>query len=189
MRKKITKGNYGYLKAQRKRQILQTALFFGISFLVFLTGFLTTGTKNNLLTVVAILGCLPACKSLVESIMYCRTGGCSEEAYGRIRAYEKKLPILYDLYLTSYEKNFQVESLSLKGNTICGYAPADKCDKKKGQEHLANMLLQNGHKGMAIKLFPELPKYLEWLEIQEPMAEEELETVHTILKLICNLSL
>lgn len=56
---KITKGMPGYIKDQKKKRILITILLFGISIAVFLTGYLTTHTRNNLLTIVAILGCLP----------------------------------------------------------------------------------------------------------------------------------
>lgn len=45
---KITKGMPGYIKDQKKKRILITILLFGISIAVFLTGYLTTHTRNNL---------------------------------------------------------------------------------------------------------------------------------------------
>ena len=65
---RAVKGTFGYLEKKKRNAILWTILCFGISLAVFLAGYLTTGTRKNLLTVVAVLGCLPACKSIVNLI-------------------------------------------------------------------------------------------------------------------------
>ena len=67
---KITKGCFGYLEAQRKKEIIRTIFYFALSAAIFVMGYVTTGTKMNLLTVVAVCGCLPASKSMVSMIMY-----------------------------------------------------------------------------------------------------------------------
>lgn len=78
---KITgKGSFGYIVAKRRSTLIRTLLYFGISVALFAAGYITTGQKENLLTVVAVLGCLPASKSLVNTIMFFRAGGCSREA-------------------------------------------------------------------------------------------------------------
>ena len=79
---KITKGMPGYIKDQKKKRILITILLFGISIAVFLTGYLTTHTRNNLLTIVAILGCLPAARSAVGMIMLLPYRSFEEESQG-----------------------------------------------------------------------------------------------------------
>ena len=66
------KGTQYYLKTQRKYEILRTILYFAISLSLFIAGWITTKSRLNLLTVVAILGCLPACKSVVGMIMFIR---------------------------------------------------------------------------------------------------------------------
>ena len=65
----MTKGCYGYLTRQKKKEIIKTVLFFALSLSVFAIGYATTGTKKNLLTIVAMLGFLPASKSMVSMIM------------------------------------------------------------------------------------------------------------------------
>ena len=60
----MKKGRPGYLDSQKKKEILKTAMMFGLVIAIMATGYLTTHTKKNLLTVVAVLGCLPAGKSL-----------------------------------------------------------------------------------------------------------------------------
>ena len=60
------RGIRGYLRTQKIYEILRTVLYFAISLSLFIAGWVSTGSRENLLTIVAVLGCLPACKSLVE---------------------------------------------------------------------------------------------------------------------------
>ena len=66
--KKIQKGKPGYLNYKKKVEIIRTIVYFAIVLAIFALGIWQTGTRLNLLTVVAILGCLPASKSLVGVI-------------------------------------------------------------------------------------------------------------------------
>ena len=57
---------------------------FGISLAIYLAGYLTVHSNKNLLTIVAVLGCLPASKSAVSMIMFLRAKGCSEALKAKI---------------------------------------------------------------------------------------------------------
>ena len=67
---KAPKGVHGYTDAHKKRQLLKTILFFLLPAAIFLIGYLTTGTKKNYFTIIAVVGCLPACKELVNVLMF-----------------------------------------------------------------------------------------------------------------------
>lgn len=67
---------------------------FGISIAVFLTGYLTTHTRNNLLTIVAILGCPPAARSAVGMIMLLPYRSFEEE---KVRRWKQRLPEFFPL--------------------------------------------------------------------------------------------
>ena len=71
----IPKGSYGYIKNHRVVAALRTLLFFGVSIGLYVMGYVTTGSNKNLLTIVAVLGCLPACKSLVNLILFLKAEG------------------------------------------------------------------------------------------------------------------
>ena len=81
MKKKVTKGSYEYLKNRKVQTVLWTVLLFAVSATLFIAGVVTTGTKKNLLTIVAVLGVLPATRSFVTSFMYCKAKGCSAQWY------------------------------------------------------------------------------------------------------------
>ena len=161
---KAVKGNFGYLKRKRVQVIIRTIIFFGISLALFAAGYLTTHTKRNLLTVIAVLGCLPACKSLVNMIMFLRASGCSIEAMDKIQKVEGHLVGMYDMYFTSYQKNFALSHMVLEDKIILGYTEDPKCDIPACREHLETMLKQAGYKDLTITVTNDLPKYCEQLK-------------------------
>lgn len=160
---KAVKGTYGYLKKKRNLVIIRTVIFFAIALALFAAGYVTTHTKKNLLTIVAVLGCLPACKSLVNMIMYLRASGCSESAYKRIEKVEGHLIGMYDMYFTSYRKNYAISHMVVENRIILAYTEDSNCDIPACREHLETMLKQAGYKDMTITVNNDLDKYCEQL--------------------------
>ena len=80
-KQKLLKGEFGYPVYEKNIVILRTIIYFMISIAVFLLGYFSTGKKENLLTIVAVLGLLPSSKSLVSVIMYMRIAKFSERIY------------------------------------------------------------------------------------------------------------
>ena len=54
--KKVKKGNYGYIRYERKKRLLVTLVMFAIPLVIYVTGYIQTKTRLNLFTFVAILG-------------------------------------------------------------------------------------------------------------------------------------
>ena len=65
-KKKIQKGEFGYIKNQQKRRVIYTILAFAPPLIMFLTGLAIYGERKNVFTVFAAVACLPACKFAVE---------------------------------------------------------------------------------------------------------------------------
>lgn len=162
-KKRIVKGQYGYIKRQKIWAGIRTAVLYALSLSLFLIGIKTTGSKENLLTVVAVLGCLPAGRSTVNMIMFLRAAGCSEKAKQRIEPCAAGLMQLYDLFFTSYEKNYPVSHIAVKGSVVCGYSENRKTDCRACEKHLDAHLKQGGCKGVAVKIFDDIEKYCEGL--------------------------
>ena len=64
----VTKGKAGYLAEKQKRLGLQALAEFAVVALILIIGYVITKTRLNIFTVVAIVGCLPAARVLVEFI-------------------------------------------------------------------------------------------------------------------------
>ena len=121
------------------------------------------GTKENLLTVIAVLGCLPAGRSTVNMIMYLKASGCSMEAKGKINGYADGLTEVYDMYFTSYEKNYPISHMAVWDHVVCGYSESRKMDTKACADHLEACLKQGGCSGVAVKIYNDIEKYCEGL--------------------------
>ena len=154
------KGGRNYLRTQKKYEILRTCIYFGVSLSLFFAGYLTTKTRMNLLTVVAILGCLPASKSFISMIMYLRFPGCSKKAAEKIALHSHGLTELYDMVFTSYQKNYSISHLTVRGNTICGYTEDSKFSENDFYRHIDGILKTDGFKNVSVKIFTDLTKYL-----------------------------
>lgn len=183
--KKSIKGNFGYIVSKRRWVIIRTILFFGISLAIFAAGWVTTGTRRNLLTVVAVLGCLPACKSMVNMIMYIRASGCSEKSREILMPLEGRLIGMYDMYFTSYQKNFAISHMVVDGKIILGYTENEKCDLKACEEHLQTMLKQGGFKNMTVKICNDIQAYAKQLnnlnDVKQEMNPQKDDEVRVLL--------
>ena len=167
----INKGCFGYMQNRRYWAIFKTILFFGISIALYIAGIQATGSNKNLLTIVAILGCLPGSKSAVNMIMFLRYKGCSKEVSDALNKSYHQLYTLYDLVFTSYDKTFEVHHMGLNDNVICAYTAKENFDTAACEKHLKNILTQNGLKDITIKVFTDLPKYKNRLEQLETLSD------------------
>lgn len=189
MSKKVPKGNYGYIEYQKKASVIRTVLFFALSLAIYGLGIYSTGSNKNLLTVVAVLGLLPSCKSAVNAVMFLRASGCSEQAKEKISFYDDKLVGFYDMYFTSYQKNFPISHMVLKGNVICAYTESVKCDTNAGEAHLEQMLKQDGYKNMTIKIFSNIDKYIDRLSQLSNLDIEESKNRDGMIQMFYSVSL
>ncbi len=99
---------------------------FGLVAALVIAGYVTTKTKLNLLTVVAVLGCLPASRILVNLIMVMPHDSIDEATELEISAVTEELTVAYDLVITSEKKAMPVAAVAIYNNTICGYVPVKK---------------------------------------------------------------
>lgn len=144
--------------------VLRTMIFFALALSLFVAGILTTHTRKNLLTVVAVLGCLPACKSLVNTIMYFRASGCSQKAQEKIMQAEGHLIGMYDMYFTSYQKNFAISHMVVENQIILAFTEDGKCDIPACITHLKTMLKQAGFSEVTVAVTDQLHKYCSQLQ-------------------------
>lgn len=170
------KGEINYLHNQKKYELIRTALYFAVSLSLFLSGWQLTGNRINLLTVVAVLGCLPASKSAVETIIFFRCPGCSAAAALEIAQHMGDLTGAYDMAFTSYEKNYYVAHLAVKGNTVCGYTEDAGFEEKAFYKHIDGLLKTDGFQDVTVKIFTDLGKYTARLEQLRQLETDETPT-------------
>lgn len=190
------KGSRNYLDTQKKYEIIRTLLYFGISLSLFAAGYIQTGEKANLLTVVAVLGCLPASKSAVSAIMFLRFRSCGREAADAIEQHSGGLNCLYDMVFTSEKKNFMIGHLAVRGGTVCGYSEDKEFPEEAFRRHIEHHMKMEGgmamptegHKSVTVKIFTSLARYTERLD-QMQLLEPEEERTAAILSMLKSISL
>lgn len=167
------KGTRNYINTQKKYELIRTFLFFFIPISLFIAGYVTTKTKVNLLTIVAVVGVLPACKSLVGAIMFLKHNSLSKENADKIDAVKHELPELYDMVFTTYEKTHIVSHMVIAGNTVCGFTESKNFQEKEFYNHIKGVLKADGYKNISVKVFTDISKYTERLEQLKNMEIDE----------------
>lgn len=190
---KIKKGDAGYICSRKKKVIIKTVLQFGIVVALLLLGIWQTGDRMNLLTVVAVLGCLPASKTLVELIMIVPHHSISEEMAAEIKENTKQLTSAFDMVLTSEKKIMPIDSIVISDNTICGYTSSAKGDTNFAAEHIKKYLHANKFSKVSVKIFDNYANFISRTEDMNAIAlernDEAKEKEESIRQVILNLSL
>lgn len=189
--KKVEKGNPGYLDYKKRVEILRTILYFVIVAAIFLLGYSQTHTNKNLLTVVAVVGCLPASKALVGVIMRFPHRSIDPNYVQEIAEKSGYLTVVYDLVLTSNDKVMPVDCLVISGDKVFGFASDEKTDVEYAAEHIRSMLAQNQQGKVSVRIFHQYPAFLSRVEGLNNIAsvekmdqkEQELQIAHAILPL------
>ena len=162
-RKKIEKGEFGYFKSEKKRRLILTAILLGVPLFIFATMWAYHGTRNTIWTVIAAVGCLPGCKSMVGLIMIWMRKRMDSALYKKIRKHQGDLEMAYEMYMTFYEKSGYLDAFAVCGNTVVGYTSDPAVDTAYMEEHAQNIVRGNGYK-VEVKILKDILPFLERLD-------------------------
>ena len=160
---KVRKGDYGYIAAEKKKRILITAALFAAPLLIFFSAMIYFKTRLTVWTVIAVVGCLPACKSVVSLIMIFRAKPVAPQVYQEISKHAGELVMSYEMYMTFYEKSGYLDAVAVCGNTVVGYTSDPKVDISYLAEQSQKIVRKNGYK-VDVKILKDLKPYLERLD-------------------------
>lgn len=144
--RKIKKGEYGYLTMRKKRLGIVTLFWFCMIAAFFFAGYLTTKTRNNLFTIIAILSSLPTAKFAASFLALLPYPCTSFEQYQRVLEHAGTVQILTDLVITTGEKTLPTLFVAVHNSSVCGYTTAEKYDTTYAETFLTKNLMTNGQK-------------------------------------------
>lgn len=174
--KKMKKGQAGYLAFKKKAQILRTVIYFALCILIFALGYWQTGSKENLLTVVAVVGILPSSKALVDVIVRIPYHSIKSEIAEEIAQKSNDLTVIYDLIITSTEKIMPVSCIVISGNKIFGYTDNKKVDVNFVASNIKKMLASHDY-DVSVKILNEYKPFLSRVEgLNNIQKIEQLDT-------------
>lgn len=189
--KRVKKGQLGYIKYRRNFHLIFSIILFAMAVALYIAGIKATGDNKNLLTVVAILGVLPASQSLVTTILGFRAKSCSKELYEKIeKKVEEDMVSVYDLYFTTYDKNYPVSHIVMKNNCLCGIMNQTKHSVQEFEKYLEETFTKNGIKGVSVKIFEQnmTEKYLNRLDELKKLEGTKSVQAEDVVRLLFDIS-
>lgn len=159
MKKRLEKGTYGYMDRLKVQEWKKAAVMLTVPILAFLIGWAVMKTRLQVVTVIAIVGCLPGCNQVVHAIMASRYHSMDRALYEEVEAARGDRMALYENVFTTYDKNFVVDSIIISGREVLGYSSDEKTDAKAAETHLTTILKQNSYK-QNVKIMKDKKAYL-----------------------------
>ena len=160
---KVSKGEFGYFRSEKKRRLIITAILFAVPLFIFFTSWIYFKTRMTVWTVVSVVGCLPACKSMVSLIMIWKCRPLDEKLYQKIHGHQGKLDMAYEMYMTFYEKSAYIDAVAVCGNTVVAYSSDPKIDASFMETNAQKIIRKNGYKA-TVKIFADIRPFLERLD-------------------------
>ncbi|MBR0399167.1 MAG: hypothetical protein IJI10_13055 [Eubacterium sp.] len=178
------KGEYGYIKRQKRVRLIRTVLFFVAAFAVFFAGvYLNHGDKRSIYTVIAMVGVIPAAMAAVSAIMIWLRPSMDAELYRRISSVSGNLQMLYELFLTTREKNLYLDAAVITGDQVVAYTHEDvsTADLHFFEEHITRSLRTSGLK-RSVKIFDSgnQKQFLSRIEILNDRQPPESDTDYLV---------
>jgi hypothetical protein len=193
---RILKGSYGYIKAQGKREWIKTLLLFCISLGMLLLGMIITKyrypeiswgeSRNNFLTIAAVLGILPAARFMISAIMFekAKKYSCPKELYEKVKEV-CRASAGFDLFLTAYKEEYPLYSCVCTENEVLGLMDGDEKKAGRGEEHIRSILKKESKGNVSVKLFTDEKAFIDRIS-RTPEATEKSDE---LLIVICQISI
>lgn len=183
---KIRKGEYGYIRSEKKRRLLRTVVLFGGAFGIFAAGLAANGgDRQNIWSVAAAVACIPGAMSMTGLIMMLLRRPMDEALYQRFSRAAGSLPMLYELYLTTQDKNLFLDAAAVSGEYVMAFTgtSASPGDLAFMEKHIRRLYQAEGWR-MTVKIYTDPGKYEERLrqlaghrEPEEDQAQARKEAV------------
>ena len=127
--KKVEKGEFGYLAYKKSRNMIKTIIAFAVVLVIFIIGFIIWKSKNNYLTMLAVVLVLPAAKFAVSYFVLIPHKNCDKELKSAIEERKGELNSVYDLVVSNKQKPVGIMAAVISDNQILAYTSAAKADK------------------------------------------------------------
>ncbi|MCD7825610.1 MAG: hypothetical protein LUH14_06595 [Clostridiaceae bacterium] len=124
------RGEFGYLKAKKKKSLLGTFAMALAGFVIFFLGlFLNDMSKQNIFTIIAVLFVLPGAKFLVGYIVVFPYHAVSKERFDRVKEKMPENAQLYtDMVITSAEKVMHLDFAVVGNGQVIALTGPEKQD-------------------------------------------------------------
>lgn len=138
--KKPQCGEYGFIKYRKKRQLLLTLLMLALVLGIFFGGILALGTKNSILSVMAVLTALPMAKFAVSYLILIKRHSLNEDANQQITAALHGARCLKEILLSSSEKLMQADAVLVYNKKVYIYVEENKKEQNLVRDYVISIV-------------------------------------------------
>lgn len=188
MIRRVSKGNYGYLK-YRKITLIMKLLFVLLGILILMiAGVMATKSRNNLLTVVAVLSTLPLANVAVILFAVYPYKSRPREEYEKVKAIAKDGLLNTELIITSKtDRTMEINYAYIHPKGVLCYSVNERLNTNTTQRYIESMLSKNGVPTV-VKVFKDFKPFLNRLSELEPIqretCDEDLLRIEGVLRAI-----
>ena len=163
--KKTPKGKAGYVQYERIKRFAIMALMFAIPIGIYATAYKITGTNRNIMTIVSIVGIIPAARFAVSWIMIMLQKKANPEAVKVTEKVAKNLVHGCELMVTAYDGRLNLDAVVVCGNEVAAVCLQDDKSKIPMMEtHIAKILNTNNFFNSNVKIFDNMKHYTQRIE-------------------------
>ena len=138
------KGSYGYLKRRKKQLMFHVGLVLAGMAILIALGIYSTGTRKNLLTIVAVVSALPLANELVVLIAIWPYTSRPREEYDKVREITGNGVLDTELIITSKtDKAIEVNYAYVHEKGVFCFTADKKTDHAKAAEYIESFLEKN----------------------------------------------
>ena len=176
---KVQRGEFGYIKARKRKALTGVLIMALIGISVFVTGLLLNKMSNrNIFTVIAILFVLPGARYLVALIVTFPYRSVEKERFDKVKKMlPEKMELYTDLVITSPEKVMHLDFIAVGNGQVIGLLGDGKQELSYVRKYLTNGV-HNWGSGYKVKIVDSEKTFLGELAKVEPQEMEEEEESH-----------
>ena len=175
MKHRVTKGHYGYLKHRKRGLLIRGLILLAGIIVLFLTGYLTLGTRNNWLTIFAVLTALPMAMQFATLFAILKYKGRPEEEYREIREITGNGVLDTEILVSNKNgKPIELPYAYFHENGIFLWTPDTKADIPASEEYLHNFLRLQEADG-PVTILTDLNQYKKRLSLLPPSDRESCD--------------
>lgn len=176
---KMQRGDFGYIRARKKKALFGTLFMAAIGVAVFLTGlFLNKMSNRNIFTVLAVLFVLPGAKYLVAYIVTFPYCSVEKSRYDKVKkVLPEKMQLYTDLVITSAEKIMHLDFIAVGNGQVIGLLGEGKQELSYVRKYLTDGV-HNWGSGYKVKIVDSEKTFFGELSKVEPCEMDEEEESH-----------
>lgn len=159
MIKHLEKGQFGYLSAQKKRNLIIMVIAFALVIACFIIGLVIFKDKNNILTVVSIVLVLPAAKFAVAYFILVPHTAAQRQLKEAVEKISGSLIVLYDLVLSNKVSPIGTQVVAITDTLIIALTNEMKADKKLFENSVKEFMQVDGCT-VTVKLYTDEKSFL-----------------------------